>query len=333
MTEKEQFIEELIFSLGNTLNAEQLEKLRNCLVIKLNTFDLKKTELAIATLDKENFTAKAFRMFFIAKKIEGLSDKSLNYYKLIIVKFIQFCGKEINNIETDDVRYYLATKQINKGTSRVTIDNERRILNSFFQWLEDERYITVNPVRRIKHVKQESRIKKPFSDEELERLRDGCDNKRDLAIVDVFASTGMRVGEMELLNRQDVNFGTGEIVVFGKGSKERVVYLNAKAKIHLQDYLNNRSDNNEALFTTLRGANRLLKGGIETLIRLLGKKTGISNVHPHRFRRTAATMAINRGMPIEQVQKMLGHAKIDTTVLYAIVSQKNVKISHEKYLS
>ena len=242
-------------------------------------------------------------------------------------------GKEVKHIQTDDIRSYLTNYQINKKSSRVTIDNIRRILSSFFSWLEDEDYILKSPVRRIHKVKTISNIKKTYSDEDLEFMRDNCSEIRDLAMIDMLASTGMRVGEMVLLNKIDIDFNERECVVFGKGDKERVVYFDARTKIHLKEYLQSRNDNNPALFVSLKVPHERLKiGGIEIRLRNFGKQLGINKVHPHKFRRTLATMAIDKGMPIEQLQQLLGHRRIDTTLQYAMVKQSNVKIAHRKYI-
>jgi site-specific recombinase XerD len=242
-------------------------------------------------------------------------------------------NKPIREINTDDLRCYLANFQKERGSSKVTIDNIRRIFSSFFGWLEDEDYILKSPVRRIHKIKTKKIIKDTFSDEGIELLRDTCEEIRDLAMIDLLASTGMRVGELVLLNREDINFHERECVVFGKGSSERVVYFDARTKIHLLNYLNSRNDSNPALFVSLSMPNeRLLIGGIETRIREIGNKADMQKVHPHKFRRTLATRAIDKGMPIEQVQRLLGHVKIDTTMHYAMVNQANVKNSHRKFI-
>ena len=272
-------------------------------------------------------------LFLSAKRIEGCSEKSLKYYKATIEMMIVTVGKNIKHIETDDIRRYLTEYQKNKKSSKVTIDNIRRILSSFFSWLEDEDYILKSPVRRIHKVKTVTNIKETYSDEALELMRDNCTELRDLAIIDMLASTGMRVGEMVLLNRNDIDFNERECIVFGKGSKERVVYFDARTKIHLQNYLENRIDDNPALFVSLKAPHKRLQiGGIETRLREFGKQLGLHKVHPHKFRRTLATMAIDKGMPIEQLQQLLGHRKIDTTLQYAMVKQSNVKIAHRKYI-
>ena len=242
-------------------------------------------------------------------------------------------GKGVKNIITDDLRTYLTDYQTSKNSSKVTIDNIRRILSSFFSWLEDEDYILKSPVRRIHKVKITASIKETYSDESLELMRDSCLELRDLAIIDMLASTGMRVGEMVLLNRADIDFNERECIVLGKGDKERPVYFDARTKLHLQNYLASRMDNNPALFVTLKAPfNRLKIGGIEARIRNLGRQLCVNKAHPHKFRRTLATTAIDKGMPIEQLQRLLGHKRIDTTLQYAMVKQSNVKIAHRKYI-
>lgn len=271
--------------------------------------------------------------YFAAKRAEGCSEKSLKYYQATLKKMIITVGKNIREIVTDELRDYLTSYQATHGSSKVTIDNIRRIMSSFFNWLEDEEYIIKSPVRRIHKVKVSTTVKETYSDEELEKLRDSCTQIRDLAMIDFLASTGIRVGELVLLNRNDINFQERECIVFGKGSKERVAYFDARTKLHLQKYLNSRSDNDEALFVSLnKNSTRLTIGGVESRLKSLGQKVGISNVYPHKFRRTLATTAIDKGMPIEQLQQLLGHKRIDTTLHYAMVKQQNVKIAHRKYI-
>ena len=271
--------------------------------------------------------------FIASKRIEGCSEKSLRYYEKTIQTMISGIGKDICRITTDDLRVYLTEYQTNNQSSRVTIDNIRRILSSFFAWLEDEDYIIKSPVRRIHKVKTASTVKETYTDESLELMRDNCGELRDLAIIDMLASTGMRIGEMVLLNREDIDFTERECIVFGKGDKERVAYFDARTKIHLQNYLQSRNDDNPALFVSLKAPyTRLTIGGIEVRLRNLGKRLGITKVHPHKFRRTLATTAIDKGMPIEQLQQLLGHKRIDTTLQYAMVKQSNVKLAHRKYI-
>lgn len=272
-------------------------------------------------------------LFIAAKRVEGCSEKSLKYYSVTISTMLQEVGKEIRHILTDDLRLYLTEYQAKRDSSKVTIDNIRRILSSFFSWLEDEDYILKSPVRRIHKVKTTASIKEIYTDEELELMRDNSESVRDLAIIDLLASTGMRVGEMVLLNREDIDFTERECIVLGKGDKERPVYFDARTKLHLRQYLDERCDENPALFVSLKAPyNRLNIGGVEVRIREMGQKLGIKKTHPHKFRRTLATTAIDKGMPIEQVQRLLGHQRIDTTMMYAQVKQNNVKIAHRKYV-
>lgn len=272
-------------------------------------------------------------LFLTAKGVEGCSPKTIEYYEATLRHMDKSLAKPYTQIESDDLRRYLSDYETERGSSKVTIDNIRRIMSSFFSWLEDEDCIVKSPVRRIHRVKTAQITKETLSDEELETLRDACESKRDLAVVDLLASTGMRIGELIRLNVVDVNLQERECIVTGKGNKQRPVYFDVRAKLHLAEYLETRADNNSALFVSLDSkARRITVGGMELRLRNLGKKVGVSRVHPHKFRRTLATHAIDKGMPIEQVQKLLGHAKIDTTMHYAMVNQNNVKASHRKYL-
>lgn len=278
-------------------------------------------------------TQSYLKIFLAAKRVEGCSEKTIRYYDSTIRNVLTAIGKEVKTVTTDDLRVYLDEYQKRSNASKVTIDNIRRILSSFFAWLEDENYITKSPVRRIHKVKTCKTVKETYSDEALELMRDHCDGIRDLAIIDMLASTGIRVGELVKLNRNDVDFENRECIVLGKGNKQRRVYFDARTKIHLQNYLRSRTDGNEALFVSLQQPyNRLLISGVEIRLRELGKKLDLNKVHPHKFRRTLATMAIDKGMPIEQVQQLLGHQSVDTTLQYAMVNQNNVKLSHHRFI-
>lgn len=273
------------------------------------------------------------QLFLAAKRVEGCSDKTVRYYESTIRNMTSKICKEIKDISTDDLRKYLDEYQQTNHAGKVTLDNIRRILSSFFAWLEDEDYIIKSPVRRIHKVKTCKTVKETYSDEALELMRDNAECHRDLAIIDLLASTGMRVGELVKLNSTDIDFEARECVVLGKGNKQRKVYFDARTKIHLQNYLRERTDTNPALFVSLqRPFNRLQISGVEIRLRELGKSLSIHKVHPHKFRRTLATMAIDKGMPIEQVQMLLGHQSVDTTLQYAMVNQANVKASHRKYI-
>ena len=276
---------------------------------------------------------RLLEIFLSAKLVEGCSAKTIRYYETTVKQLFKYMPKAVKEYTTDDLRAYLAVFQKKHKSSKVTIDNIRRIFSSFFSWLEDEDFILKSPVRRIHKVKTGEQVKEVISDENLEKLRDNCKCIRDLAIIDMLASTGMRVGELVKLNRNDVNFAERECIVFGKGNKERVVYFNARAKLHLQEYLASRKDKNQALFVSLDKPHvRLQISGVEMRLRDLGRGLKIPRIHPHKFRRTLATMAIDKGMPVEQGQKLLGHVKIDTTMRYAMVNQTNVKLSHRKFI-
>lgn len=325
---KENLITDIVQGMLPYMNNAQSKHLQNVLQMVLSGYEVTKSKV----IDKE-IEQDFVELFLFAKRIEGCSEKSLKYYKSTIKSMLNELQKGVKYIVTDDIRGYLTEYQEKNKSSKVTIDNIRRILSSFFSWLEDEDYILKSPVRRIHKVKTGTNIKETYSDEALELMRDSCTELRDLAIIDMLASTGMRVGEMVLLNRNDIDFNERECIVFGKGSKERVVYFDARTKIHLQNYLNSRVDNNSALFVSLKAPHERLKiGGVETRLREFGKQLGLHKVHPHKFRRTLATMAIDKGMPIEQLQQLLGHRKIDTTLQYAMVKQSNVKIAHRKYI-
>lgn len=282
---------------------------------------------------RQESSTDLLRLFLTAKEVEGCSSRTITYYKSTILHMADAIGKPYTQIESDDLRCYLAEYESKRKAGKVTIDNIRRILSSFFSWLEDEDYIVKSPVRRIHRVKTAAVTKEVLSDEDLETLRDNCTNVRDLAIVDMLATTGMRVGELVRLNIADIDLQKRECIVTGKGNKQRPVYFDARAKLHLKEYLDSRADDCPALFVSLdTTANRLSIGGVETRLRALGAACGVPGVHPHKFRRTLATHAIDKGMPVEQVQKLLGHARIDTTMHYAMVNQNNVKASHRKYL-
>ncbi len=326
---KEEFMTEVMQHMLSYLDNAQMKQLRQVMEHALCRYNVTELQIKPEEDDSNNLIAR----FIAAKRIEGCSEKTLKYYQTTIGAMVVSLGKNVRHIHTEDLRTYLTGYQSKKQSSRVTIDNIRRILSSFFSWLEDEDYIIKSPVRRIHKVKTASSIKETYSDEDLEKMRDNCEELRDIAMIDMLASTGMRVGEMALLNRDDINFEERECVVFGKGDKERIVYFDARAKLHLQEYINSRTDDNSALFVTLRAPyERIQIGGIEHRLREMGKRLNIHKVHPHKFRRTLATMAIDKGMPIEQLQRLLGHRRIDTTLQYAMVKQSNVKIAHRKYV-
>ena len=314
----------------NFLDNREMEELHKVLIKNLSDLTLVKGENDKNYLDDE---LDYCEMFIYAKKVEGCSNKTIKYYKSTISNMLKSVQKPVKHITTDDLRKYLGDYNKDNNCSRVTIDNIRRIISSFFSWLEEENYVLKSPARRIHKIRTEKVVKETYTDENIEIMRDNCTQIRDLAIIDLLNSTGMRVGELVKLNIDDINFEERECIVHGKGDKQRKVYFDAKAKIHLKEYLKSRNDNNKALFVSLlKPHNRLEISGVEIRMRNLGRRLNINKVHPHKFRRTLATRAIDKGMPIEQVQHLLGHSKIDTTMEYAMVNQNNVKNSHRKYI-
>lgn len=328
---KEELIKRIVEESESFLCEEQVRHLKDIICVALEGYTVGRilTDNEQQRLNNELLLTA----FLSAKKVEGCSEKTLGYYNATLKKMLAGIDKEISKISTNDVRQYLSDFKEKRGSSKVTIDNIRRIFSSFFSWLEEEDYIAKNPVRRIHRVRADSLVKEIISDESMEVLRDSCTEMRDLAIIDMLASTGMRVGELVRMNISDIDFQERQCIVFGKGNKERTVYFNARTKIHLSNYIQSRTDSNPALFVSLSEPfNRLSISGVEKRLRLLGDRINIAKVHPHKFRRTLATTAIDRGMPIEQVQKLLGHVKIDTTLHYAMVGQNNVKNSHRKFI-
>lgn len=315
----------ILNEMAEVLSIAQMKKLQEVLLRNLNE---------AAASDKSASNQEYLQLFLDAKKIEGCSERTLQYYRVTIEKLLDRIDVPIRKISTEQIRAYLSEYQQINNCSKVTVDNIRRNVSSFFSWLEEEDYILKSPMRRIHKIKTKQQVKEIISDEAIERLRDSCCCPRDLAMIDLLYSTGIRVGELVNLNIDDINFEARECIVFGKGDKERRVYFDAKAKLHLQEYLKSRNDDNQALFVTLNSPHARLKiSGVEIRIRELGRSLNLSKIHPHKFRRTMATRAIDKGMPIEQVQKILGHSQIDTTMQYAIVNQNNVKSSHQRYIA
>jgi len=321
----EEKIVTILNEMSEYLSVAQMKKLQEVI---LKTFAEKEQ-------DKKNINNSEYlKLFLDAKKIEGCSERTVQYYRVTIEKMFSSVTEPVRKITTEDMRSYLSKYQKQNNCSKVTVDNIRRNISSFFSWLEEENHILKSPMKRIHKIKTNQQVKEIIDDEDIERLRDNCSCARDLAMVDLLYSTGIRVGELVNLNVSEIDFEARECVVLGKGGKERKVYFDAKSKLHLQAYLNSRKDDNPALFVTLDAPyDRLKISGVEIRMRELGRSINLCKIHPHKFRRTMATRAIDKGMPIEQVQKILGHSQIDTTMQYAMVNQSNVKSSHQKYIS
>lgn len=325
---KRKIITEIIENLKGEFQNKELE-----VIEKVICDALRDREIIDVVRSQPQSNEEALLAFLAAKSIEGCSKRSISFYQSTLEKMFVNVTKTYYSVTTEDIRLYLSQHRVNNNVSKTTIDNIRRIISSFFSWLENEDYIVKSPVRRIRKVKTPKLVKETFSEESIELMRQNCKSLRDLAIIDLLYSTGIRVGELVKLNISDIDFSNKECIVLGKGDKQRKVYFDAKTKIHLQQYIATRKDNNAALFVSLLSPyNRLKVSGVEIALRKIGQRLEIGNVHPHKFRRTLATKAIDKGMPIEQVQHLLGHAKIDTTLEYAMVDDENVKISHKKYL-
>ena len=321
----EEKIVTVLNEMAEYLSISQMKKLQEVILRNFAENEVEKKEIS-----NDNF----LKMFLDAKRIEGCSERTLNYYRTTVEHLISQIETGVRKISTEEIREYLSNYQKRNSCSNVTIDNIRRNISSFFSWLEEEDYILKSPMKRIHKIKTKTVVKNIISDEGIEKLRDNCKEKRDLAIIDLLYSTGIRVGELVNLNIEDIDLEGRECIVYGKGDKERRVYFDAKAKVHLKEYIDARTDNNEALFVTLdEPHNRLKISGVEIRLRKLGRKLDLDRIHPHKFRRSMATRAIDKGMPIEQVQKILGHSQIDTTMQYAMVNQSNVKTSHQKYMA
>lgn len=321
----EEKIVTVLNEMAEYLSISQMKKLQEVILRNFAENEVEKKEIS-----NDNF----LKMFLDAKRIEGCSERTLNYYRTTVEHLISQIETGVRKISTEEIREYLSNYQKRNSCSNVTIDNIRRNISSFFSWLEEEDYILKSPMKRINKIKTKTVVKNIISDEGIEKLRDNCKEKRDLAIIDLLYSTGIRVGELVNLNIEDIDLEGRECIVYGKGDKERRVYFDAKAKVHLKEYIDARTDNNEALFVTLdEPHNRLKISGVEIRLRKLGRMLDLDRIHPHKFRRSMATRAIDKGMPIEQVQKILGHSQIDTTMQYAMVNQSNVKTSHQKYMA
>lgn len=337
---KEHVYEIIKGNLIGRIDREQIPLIIDAVAISLDGFKVERDSKELIIYEQNN--EKILKKFIVSKAVEGLSENSLSTYRTVISSFLKNTNKYIQDITTDDIRIYLAYKKMD-GISGNYLNLIRRALSSLFQWCVDNEELPQNPVRKIKSIRTEKKIRKPFTEDEMEILRCNSKSLRNKAIIEFLYSTGCRVSEMCNADYSDVDFETGKVTVLGKGNKYREVYLSSRCKAVLKEYLNSREDTLPALFVSnpenfgngsLKGypKGRLSPSGVECMLRALGKKCGIDNVHPHRFRRTAATLALKRGMPIEQVQKMLGHESIETTTIYAQSNMSDVQASHNKYI-
>lgn len=329
----EEVIDEILQEIKEKCDNDMFQYLKNIIIVKLNGYKLIKEETGLIKYKMSN-SEKWFKMFFISKKLQGLSERSLKYYQYTLKQALRSINKPLDVITSDDIKYYLACYQLTGKPNQTTIDNMRRVLNTFFQWLEDEEYIIKNPIKKIKKGKIKKTLKRAFTFEEIEKLKMACKDKREIAIVDFLLSTGARAEETTNVKKSDVNFENGTVLVLGKGNKERMVYLNASALLRLKDYLSTRTDSSPYIFVGMQKPhNKISVCVIETTVRKIGKRAYVENVHPHRFRRTCATIASKRGMHIEEIQRMLGHEDLKTTQIYVQVDESDIRKSHEKYMN
>lgn len=331
MDTKQTIINNVTMSLTKSLSDKQIEELRNALYIQLNDYDIanKETHLTVINTQSDNL----LKQFIATKKVEGRSDNTLKRYYDVCYPMIHNINKPINEMTTYDLRFYLAQYQTTRKVSNRTLDGMRRCLKSFFTWLFSEGLINNNPSLALAQIKYDKTIKKPYKITDMEKIKRSCNNRRDRALVEFLYSSGCRVSEVVKLNRTDINFMKNDIVVFGKGSKERRVYINDITKMYLQEYLESRTDTNSALFVSLKKPyRRLEKSGIEAVLKKLGANSGVDNVHPHRYRRTLATNLLDRGVSIQNVATILGHEDLKTTQIYCYINEENVKMSYDRYI-
>ena len=329
---KEHLTMEIVNLMMPHLNNEQIITLKHSIYMVLQNYDISEHR-KLPAVYKPNWHS-SLKRFLDTKEFEGKSHETIKQYQYELNHLLSYLAKNVEDIDDSDISNYLLQYKIVRKISNQSLENKRLIYSSFFTWLHVRGAIPSNPMRNIPPFKIEKKIKKPFSDEERELLLMNAKHIRDKAMMEFFYSTCVRVSELAAINIADIRFSERDLVVYGKGAKERIAYINSRALVYLEMYLKSRTDNNPALFVSLNSPhNRLTKSGIELAIRRAGRRAGVANAHPHRFRRTGATNASNRGMPIEEVATLLGHEKLDTTRRYCTVKQQSVKYHHEKYLS
>ena len=328
----ENFAKDFMVRLDGKVSNEDMVTILQELQMFTSNYDIQKKETNIVLYDDQ--LPDCYKVYMVAKKLEGLSEGTLKTYDLYLKDFLMSVNKSISCITTDDIRIYLYNFQKNRHVGNRSLDGRRLVINTFFQWCTDEGYITQNPCRQIRPIKYESKLREPLTGIEMELIRDACRTYREKAIIELFYSTGCRVSELVALNKDDIDFRKGEVHLFGKGNKHRLSYINAKAEVALKKYLFTRKDDNEALFVSERKPyNRIKKTGVEKIVREIGERSEVGRrVYPHLIRHTTATDALERGMNVAEVQKILGHEKLDTTMIYAKVCQENVKYDHKRYI-
>lgn len=329
---KDEIVLAILREMTPLLDSRQLTVLKETIRAQLCGYDICKKETALICTD--NNGQNYLHVFLETFQQNGKSVGTIEQYRLHIGRMLSYIGKNVQEIEDDDLIDYMHKYRQVRQVSGRYLNNMRLVFNSFFRWLQRRRVIIRNPVDGLEPIKYRQTVKKPLSPEELERVRCACESERDLAIVEFLYSSAVRVSELIGLNRDDISWQSNDVMVLGKGNKEREVYLNARAHLHVRQYLDSRTDNNPALFVASKAPHkRLTRAGVEYILSRLGVAAGVENVHPHRFRRTSATDLLRMGMPIEQVQELLGHVKIETTRIYCTVTQEQVRSSHRRYMA
>lgn len=321
-------VDTIMLKIQNAIDELAMERLQAVLLDKLDKYEISERSTEIVVRDG---TAEGLlRKYLATKRIEGKSERTIKRYADLLSTFISQLDRRLHELTAFDIRLYLSMYKEKRKVKNRTLDNMRKVLSSFFSWLHDEEFIPRNPCRAVKSIKYDKVLRLPFSGEELERLKSACTNARDIALIHFLHATGCRVSEVVSVDVSDVDFQNRELVVYGKGGKERTVYLTQVASMYLEEYLKKRKDGSKALFTG-KGSNRIQKNGIEAAVKRIGERAGVDNVHPHRFRRTLATELISRGAAIQDVQMILGHEDIRTTQVYVYVDKRNVKNTYDKY--
>lgn len=324
------FVSNFLIRINGKIADNELEIIKKELVIFIDNYTIspKSTELAPYV-----GLSKAYQIYMVTKKIEGRSDGTLRLYRLYLEHMFNTIGKQVEDISANDIRLYLYQLRETGNISDRTLNNRRVIINTFFDWCCKEGYIKNNPCTNINAIKYEIKLREPFTELEMEVIRNSCKSLKEKALIEFLFSTGCRVSELCGVRLDDVNYVTKEVKLFGKGKKHRISYINAKAEIALKEYLASRNDPTEYLFVSDKHPHdKLTTAAIEKILRNLGKRTGMK-IYPHRFRHTFATVALNRGMPLAEVQCVLGHSSIDTTLIYAKISQDSVAKNHKKCLA
>ena len=339
MSCQEEYISRIKHELLGFFTTDQVCRIVESLLLVCSDYRIEKHSTSIVSYQPECISEAQFvvQNFLVAKSVEGFSPRSIAYYHQILKQFFastttQFPNQSLKCISSDVVRWYLAMRSVLGKVSKVTLNNERRVLSSFFSWASSEGYVQVNPMLKIKSIRVDKRVKEPFTDDDMEAIRGSVRNNFEHALVELLYSTGIRCSELVQIRIRDIDFQNMQMKVLGKGGKERFVYLNAKAKRAVLAHMSH-GHVDCYLFPASRSSNHISTSYVRQVLHDIGKRAGVSDVHPHRFRRTTASMALSRGMPIDQVQKLLGHSNIETTTLYAITDVENVKSSHKKYLN